>query len=296
MSKKLHLIVFIGFFTIILKAQTITEFSTGFTNAEGIAVDSNNNVFVSEFYSGNIYELDANGTKSLIATTGARAHDIAFDSNDMLHVAEPQNKKVLKIDIAGNVTDFASFIKTAPYSLDFKDNILYTSTAKESIVKVNSDLSTSDYTKDLYISQSIAFDSKANLFVADFDQLLKITPNGTVITIASNIKNISGVAISPNDDVYFTTYHSFPKENKILKYEAKTGSITDFVTTNLDLPKYIAIDTIGNMYVINSGNGTVIQINDNSLLLDQTPALTEVNIPDSNFKAYIVNTDSETND
>ncbi len=290
MLKKLHLIVFIGFFSLLLKAQTITEFSTGYTSPEGIAVDSNNTVFVTELYTGNIYQLDANGTQTLFATTNSRAHDIVFDNNDLLYVAEPFYSKIMTVDAAGVATDYLSMPNASPYGLAIKDGLLYfVSENSGNVVKINADLSTSNYATGLFTPEGIAFDSNGNLFVADRNdrKLFKITPTGTVTTITSNIENIRGVAIAPNDDVYFTKYKTFPEEHKILKYDAVTGTISDFVTTLLEQPRSITIDNLGNMYVTNLGSGKVIKIYDDSLLPSSTPQI--VNIPDANFKAELVN-------
>jgi len=136
----------------------------------------------------------------------------------------------------------------------------------------------------------MAFDSSDNLYTVDKNdrKVYKIEPNGTKTVVASySYENIDGLAIDPNDKVYFThSIGAYRTYGKILKYDPTTNTVTDFVTTNLDNPRYIAIDDLGNMYVTNLGNETVVKINDDSLL-SSTPAI--VNIPDPNFKSYLLN-------
>lgn len=275
----------------LINSQTLSEFSSGYTSLEGIAINSDNEVYVSEHDSGKIYKLDSNGNKTLVATAGGYANDMVFDLNNNLYINEPFTTRISIVDNAtGLMSEYKSTfsIGNSPYGIAIYEGLIYFSSENSGkVIKINSDLTTTDYVTGLFTPEGIAFDSKGNLYVADINNrmLFKITPDGTKTTVASNIINIKGVAVSIRDEVFFTTYNSYPLENKIIKYDPTTGVISDFATTMLDQPRSIDIDHLGNMYVTNNGNGTVIKITDSSLLQDPTL----VYIPDANFKSELIN-------
>ncbi|RUA23507.1 MAG: hypothetical protein DSY76_09425, partial [Bacteroidetes bacterium] len=290
--KKITLVSLLLLLTQTITSQTITTFSTGYTSLYGVAVNSNNEVFVSEHDTGKVYSIDNTGTATEYASTGGGyANNIAFDSNDVLFITEPFMSKIFIKNSANPATIYVD-ISDAPNSLAFDDNgNLYFSTITK-VVKVNhTDLSLTDYVSSFTYAEGIAFDSSGNLYIADRNgsKLFKYDGN-TLTEIANNIDGIRGVAVAPDDTVYFTKYNSWPGENKILKYDPVTNTVTDYVTTNLDVPRHLAIDNSGNMYVTNLGNNTVIKIHDNSLL----PV--NVYIPDANFKnALLSNSNINTN-
>ncbi len=279
--------------TNLLNSQTITEFSTGYNSLEGIAINSNNEVYVSERDSGKIFKIDSLGMETLIETAGGFAHDMVFDLNNNLYITEPFTDKISVIDNATGIKSThisTNGIGSSPYGVAFYNNLLYFSSENNAkVIRINEDLTTAEYATDFFTPEGIAFDAIGNLYVADRNErkLLKITPDGVRSIIASNIKNIRGVAVSPKNDIYFTMHNEFPLENKIIKYDPIMNTITDFVTTMLNQPRALEIDNIGNMYVTNLGDGKVIKIFDESL-----KPLPTINIPDNNFKTVLLNNTS----
>jgi len=273
-------------------SQTITEFSSGYTSLEGVAINSNNEVYISENNSGKIFKLDDSGNNTLITTAGGFANDIVFDTNNNLYVTEPFTNKISILDSSTNtLNEFVSTSSsgTSPYGIDSFNGLIYFSSENNGkVIRVNADLSTTEVASGLFTPEGISIDSKGNLYVADRNDrsLFKIDINGLKTTIASNIRNIRGVTVSPSDDVYFTTYNSFPLENKILKYNSNTGVLSDFVTTQLDQPRSLEIDHLGNMYVTNIGNGTVVKIFDESLQTTPTLSVESFEKLESAFKLF----------
>jgi len=277
--------------SLFINAQTITEFSSGYTSLEGVAINSNNEVFVSENNSGKIFKLDASGNQTLFVSTDFRANDMVFDQDNNLFIAEPFTSRIFKVEPAGLInSNYFSLSSSSPYGIAIYNGALYFSGENSAnVTKVNSDLTSEAYANGFFTPEGIAFDSDGNLYVADRNdrKLFKITQNGVKTTLATSIRNIRGVAVSPANDVYFTTYNTLPEENKIQKYDPATGMISDFVSTNLNQPRSLEIDRLGNMYVTNIGSGTVVKIYDDSLLpVSTTDPI--VNIPDANFKAALI--------
>ncbi len=293
--KKTILFVVTLFIINCINGQTITTFATGFNSIEGIAVNSNNEVFISEHNSGNIFKIDNNDNSSLYGTTNLRANNIIFNANDELFVSEPFMNKIWHKIQGSTLTEFLS-VNNDPNSLVFTPNgdLLFSSINK--IFKIDTNLNITEFATSLQYPEGIALDSQNNLYIAErgANRLSKIDASGNYSIVAENIHYIRGLAIDYNDNVYVTTENSYPVENKILKYDPTTNAISDYVTTGLDSPRHIAIDNLGNMYVTNLGNNTVVKIHDNVLVNNNQV----VNIPDPNFKSYLlsisdINSDGE---
>jgi len=76
--------------------QTITTYSSGYNSIRGIAINSNNEVYVSEYYTGKVYSIDDNtGSKTEYASTGFYANNIIFKANNDLFITEPYMKKII---------------------------------------------------------------------------------------------------------------------------------------------------------------------------------------------------------
>lgn len=294
--KKITLLITLSFITYFANSQTISEFSTGYNIISGIAVTPENEVYVAEYNSQKIYQLDSNGNKTLFTTveSGSFINDMDFDTDGNLFVADP-NGKVLKVDDMGVASTYAFFNGLYPSDLVINNGEIFNAVGGGStgyIYKLTSDISYVLITQILN-SKGITIDANGDLYVANFTNhsLDLVTQTGTVTSLLTNIGNPRDVAIAPDGMVYVTTYNDAGTSNKIIKYNPTTNTASDFVTTNLDEPWQLVIDNLGNMFVTNRGTESVIKIYDDSLLPPTTDP-TIVYIPDVNFKAELVNNTS----
>lgn len=299
--KKITILITFILICNIANSQDVSVFSSGYTALEGIAINSNNEVYISEHDSGKVFKLDSNGDETLITTAGGYANDMVFDVNDNLYITEPFTNKISVVDnITGVKSEYVSTLTMgkSPYGIVFYNGfIYYSSESTGKVVKVNANLTGTDYAIGFFNPEGIAFDSNGNLYVANRNErnLVKVTPSGVKTTLAVGIENIRGVAVSSTNDVYFTMEKPFPLQNKIMKYNAVSGAITDFVTTFLNKPRSIAIDDIGNMYVTNMGDGTVTKISDPTLSINAYSALSKLHIyPNPSSKTLNVSAGNST--
>jgi sugar lactone lactonase YvrE len=102
-----------------------------------------------------------------------------------------------------------------------------------------------------------AFDAKGNLFVADQNSntIFKVTPGGTVSTVASHLGNgLSFLAFDSKGNLFASTAHGIDEITA-------NGKLTTFVPGKaLDNPTGMAFDSKGNLFVANSGNGTISEV------------------------------------
>lgn len=133
----------------------------------------------------------------------------------------------------------------------------------------------------------IFVDAEGNVFVADTgnNRIRKITPNGTVSTIAGSSRGtLNGIGVAARfDSPYGLTIDTFGNiyvaESKIettgggingsIRKITPTGLVSTFYTTGSSefQPTGVAIDSNNNIYISDSGSNTVLKINSNGQLI-----------------------------
>uniref|UniRef100_UPI00262BE637 InlB B-repeat-containing protein n=1 Tax=uncultured Tenacibaculum sp. TaxID=174713 RepID=UPI00262BE637 len=249
---------------IFIKSKEISVFANGFTSLEGIAVTTNNEVYVSEHDSGKIYKIDPSGTSTEFAASGFRLNDIAFNGSNTLFAAQGFVDDIMISDATGNLTEYVDAFNKGPYGITFYNNELYYTSDNGVVYKIDINKNETIFADGFFSVAGIDFDSKGNAYVADRSdrKLFKIATDGTKTTIASGSARIIGVEVV-NDIVYYTS-SSFSSD-KIVKYNPETNTTEDYVTENLDDPRNLEADYLGNMYITNGGNGTVVKVFDENL-------------------------------
>jgi sugar lactone lactonase YvrE len=193
-------------------AGVVTTLAGTFTLAYGVAVGNDGTVYVSDtndqrikkIVGNTVTTIAGNGTAGFADGTGTNAKfsspfGIAVDSSGNLFVGDAGNNRVRKITPAGVVSTFAGGISG---SLD----------ANGTSAKFTS-------------PSAISIDSSGNLFVAEYDQIRKITPGADVTTIAGG--SSSG-------------------------YVDGAGN-----TARFDTIRGIALDSSGNIFVADANNNRI---------------------------------------
>ncbi|HRG47185.1 MAG TPA: kelch repeat-containing protein [Leptospiraceae bacterium] len=244
-----------------------------FSSPYGVTADNSGNLYVADTSSNKIRKITSAGVVTTLAGSGSNGSfdatgtaatfsspfGITIDSSGNLFVADTGINKIRKITSAGVVTTLAGSGTTG--STDA------TGTAAS-----------------FNLPRGVMVDSSGNLFVADAssNKIRKITSAGVVTTlagsgIASSIDSTgtaatfslpSGVTIDSSGNLYVTDTSS----NKIRKITSAgvvttlagsgtTGSIDATGTTaTFSLPFGITIDSLGVLYVTDSGNNKIRKI------------------------------------
>jgi|GEM_PF-1306116 len=202
---------------------TISTFIEGskvarFRDPQGIVSDNDGNLYVADSNNHVIRKITSDGTVSTFAGNGGNSgwtdgtgsaarffypSRIVKDSSGNLYVADGYNCRIRKITPSGEVTTLAG-------------------STSGHVDGLGSDAQFGSLT-------DLAIDGSGNVYVTDYDTIRKITPDGTVTTLAGDTMD-SGSTDGIGSNARF--YH----------------------------PRGIAVDASGNLYVADLGNHTIRKI------------------------------------
>jgi streptogramin lyase len=225
---------------------------SSFYNPMGIAVDKNNNVYVTDSYWNAVFKFDSQGapvTHWGQAGAGNGQFDapfgVAVGNDGNIVVADTGNLRVEELDSNGNYLG-----QTTPSSAAFT------------------------------YPAGLAFDSTGSLYVSDAGLLWKFATPGAMTSQVQWVK--SGVASSPfnyplglavdaNGNIYAANYAS----NKVIKFNPSSwsaptvlGSAGSGTGQYLD-PTDVKLDKNGNVYVVDYGNSRVEEFDGNGVFIQQ---------------------------
>lgn len=213
---------------------TVVQAIAGVTSARDLTVDSSGNIFTTS--GAFVLEVSSGGAVTTVAGSGGSPYfggdggpataamlnspaGIAVDSSGNWYIADTANNRIRMVTAAGEISTIAG-IGTAGSSGD---------NGPAAAAELNS-------------PQGIAIDSGGNLYIADSgnNAVRKITPGGTISTIASQLNNPLSVALDSQGSVYIADSGN----NQIVEVNA-AGSTSTFAKLNGVLA--IAVDGSGNV-------------------------------------------------
>jgi sugar lactone lactonase YvrE len=207
------------------------------------------NLFVSDYSSGNIYELTPDGTESVFSTGLAKPEGLAFDSNDNLFVASQTGGNITEITPGGVQSTFSSGF-ASPSGIAMHGDLYVASQTGDTVTSITTSGSKSTFATGLDDPNGIAF-KNSDLFEADTGSgkiyeipAVGIHPQKT--TYASGLSSPFGLAFNNAGDLFVSA------GNSIYEY---TGGTKSTFASGLDGPTAMAFNAAGNLFVgSTSGN------------------------------------------
>lgn len=288
----------------------------------GLAIDSQDNIFVTDTYNHKIRKITPSGVVTTIAgstqgfadgiTTSAKfnyPYGIAIDSDDNLYITDSGNSNIRKITstgivstIAGSTQGFADGIGTnakfyAPTGIVItKNNTLYVVDQKNNRIRKITPSgevstfsgSTQGYqdgdrkTAKYYWPAGITIDAQENLYISDTynNKIRKISTNGNVSSIAGSTADYAngvgttaqfyyplGLTIDTQNVLYIADYNN----DKIRKIDTEgnastvAGSTRGYLEGTGSSSKYnrpfgLVIDSLGNLLIADTANNRIRKI------------------------------------
>src|SRR5579871_3251791 len=250
----------------------------------GIALDSSSNLFIADSGNNRIRKVTPSGVITTIAGNGnsgfsgdgaaatqaALSHPgaVAVDNAGNVFVADNRNGRIRKITATGNITTVAG-------------NGAISSTT--STVPAPGDGGPATQAP-VYFPTGIAVDQNGALWIAGDFVLRQVSPSGVISSIALPIGTCTSIstelALDGAGDVFvsnapcgyvfkmkpggaFTLIAGNAPENLSKAFSGDGGPA---LTAGLNEPMGLALDAAGNLYIADSGNGRIRQINSSAII------------------------------
>lgn len=175
---------------------SVKPFLSDVMNPTGLALDRNNDLYISSRHDGNIYRAAPNGTATVYAEGMGIATGIAFDRDEFLYVGD-RSGTIFKISPDRQIFVFATLEPSiSAYHLAFgADGFLYvtgpTTSSYDSVYRISKHGEVEKFYQGLGRPQGLAFDTGGNLYVAASrggrKGIFRITPQGHAELVVSGI-------------------------------------------------------------------------------------------------------------
>jgi sugar lactone lactonase YvrE len=199
---------------------------------DGLDFDNDNNLFVTNFYSGIILRKRNNATDTFVTGLHTPA-DIKWDGKEYLYVSEYETGEIKKINRQKEVTTFASGFKN-PFGLIFDNQgYLYVANNSGVINKINKEGQVSFFVEIPGVISYLAYDKRSeNFYVACFscNNIYVITNKGETKTFSG--QGIAGYRDGPLNEAEFQQPNSIivSKEGNIYVSEFSANRIRKIIT------------------------------------------------------------------
>ena len=255
-------------------AVTVTTISTALPHPNGLTLDAQGYLWVSDSLTNAITQMTTAGVILKTVTFSPplnRPSALSTDSAGLLYVADSLNNRVVKFNTTG--TALQLFNTTNPplsepiaVALDRSNNVYIADANNNRIVILHpngseaSVVSTAPYT--LSFPSGLAFDSVGTLFISDWNngRILKRNSSGSTSVLLTGLSSPQGLAVDFNGNVFLTD----DGNSRVLKVSASGAIVQIFNTTNPTLgdPTAVALDGLGNLFVTDFTNGRVLKFGD----------------------------------
>ena len=226
---------------------------------EGVAVDAAGNLYIADTGNDRIRRVDASGVITTIAGGGrgrdnhvaeaaslSRPGGVAVDGSGNLYIAETSNSKIRRVDATGTITTIAGS-NNPPDSIG--DNgpaieaVMSRPTAVAVVGPCNSWVPWIHKGSTEQISEGIAMDDACNLYIADTEnhRIRRVDASGTITTVA-------GIGSEGPDGAGFG------------------GDGGPAVEAQLSIPKGVAVDGLGNLYIADTGNHRIRRVDPSGVI------------------------------
>lgn len=205
---------------------------------------------------------------------------VAVDSQDNVYVADTGNNVIRKVagpgtSTPGVVTTFASgFSSPEGIATDSAGNVYVADTGHNAVDLITPTGAVSTIATGFNYPNALAVDSAGNVYVSDFrnDVIKKLTKSGTSYTVATlagtagvvgdvdgagtsaKFNQVYGIAVASSGNLYVTD-----TLNRVVRQISPTGQVTTVTGTQARFfyPEGVAIDGSGNLYVVDADNNSL---------------------------------------
>ena len=213
-------------------------------NPEGLAFDSEGNLYVAEDATHVVLKIAPNGSMSTFASGLGGPDGLAFDQQGNLFASDATTGAIDKITPGGSVSTFVSALafhdpqESFGLAFDSNGNLYDAAPQVNSIFKITPSGSVSTFAT-MDSPEGLAFDRNGNLYASNFDDdtITKITPSGNESIFATGVAGPIGIAFDSEGDLFVAEHTSRGSIAEV----SPSGVVTTLVASTGGDPNCIAI-------------------------------------------------------
>jgi tripartite motif-containing protein 71 len=280
----------------------------------GVAVDSSGNVYVTDGENNRVQKFTSNGT--YLTQWSSYVSSIAVDSSGNVYVNDYLNRRVQKLDSSGSfITQWGSrgsgpgqFDSPFGVAVDSSGNVYVADNGNSRVEKFTSSGlfittwgSKGSGLGQFYGPSWVAVDSYGNVYVTDsgfsaVPHVQKFTGDGNYITQWGSKGSGPGqfnyplavaVAVDSSDNVYVTD------GVRVQKFDSSGTYITQWGNPGSGkgqfFPRSVAVDSLGNVYVVDANNYRVVKFGSvSTILVEQVVLVIAIAVIVGSVGAYVI--------
>ena len=130
------------------------------------------NIYGSDYGGSNVYKMDENGVVTPFLSGLNTPNGLAFDSNDNLFAVDNQGDKIYKVDLDGNILETFDFNNPSGIIKKFdSDTMIFTGYSPSALMKLAPDGTISELSDDAALNGPVGltYDNENRLYVANFN-------------------------------------------------------------------------------------------------------------------------------
>jgi len=224
-------------------AASKTTFASGLNEPQGLAFDSNNQLFVANLGNNTVSKITSGGVVSQFASGFNNPIGLAIDSLNNIYVANSGNNTVSRINSSGTVITFANGLSNPTGLAVASDDSLFVANDDSGgiINQIAPGIGVSTYAVTNGSLTGLAF-SSGILYSSDSrsSSISTITSGGTVSPfVSSGLSTPMGLTVDAGGNLYVANYVSA----SISKYD-NTGSLLFSFSTGSASPTYLTFASV----------------------------------------------------
>lgn len=236
------------------------------TSPEGLAVDANGDVFVSDTALQQVFEIKPNGSQVTVGSGFQVPEGVAVDGAGNVYVTDTQLQTVFKITPHGVQTTVGKGWQY-PFgaAVDGQGNLYVSDPYIPTVYKLTPSGTQTMIGSGYNGPSGVAVDASGNVYVTDpyNAAVYKITPSGKQTTVDSELITPIAVAVDAAGNLYVTDAGT----SRV--YSISPDGAQSTISHGLDVPNGIALGRLGDLYVADTYKRQVVKIE-----RSQAPALT----------------------
>lgn len=190
-------------------SKVIIETYASISAGDGLSVDEEGNVYVTNFIDDKVYKIDLNKEITTFASNQDGAAGMVFDDSGNMFVARYSSSEIGQISPDGSsISTFATGV-AAPIAVDFDSNgnLYANNNVNNAITRIDADGNKTIISTSIFNNSSLTIDDQDNIYVSDYTtgRIMKIDPSTNIETTFANLRNSGlGFIIYSNDFFYAT--------------------------------------------------------------------------------------------